>query len=317
MPGVRSQIFRGVAVIGGCQHKIKTDRAAQRLRVGVGQHPMLKLRGKQHQQPRLRGDVPVVLIQRMLRFDGPAITGSETWHQLIRSAWSMDTQNPVLTGAGSGQIKDSTEVSIGVVMATDQLIPVAHNRPATLKMQGNLLEIKTDGIEIVPGLIGHKSGQINKIGLAMQLPDPIDVSGPGATFGGIPCCGTAQHQNVLQIPSQIERVQDQLNRGHSRGEKLVNLEGVHSKPTGCLSLTLPAMKTVAGGHGHKKTGPWGPVDQAWCGKVQLRSRATHHLKNLLGDRSLAGLVVIQSQCLGEFLGVVAGIVHGRHPAGQL
>jgi len=85
MPGVRSQIFRGVSVIGGRQHKIKTDRAAQRLRVGVGQHPMLKLRGKQHQQPRLRGDVPVVLIQRMLRFDGSAITGRETWHQLIRS----------------------------------------------------------------------------------------------------------------------------------------------------------------------------------------------------------------------------------------
>lgn len=104
-------------------------------------------------------------------------------------------------------------------MATDQLIPFAHKRPATLQVQGKLLEIKTDGIQIIPDLIGNKSCQFNKIRLAMQLPDPIDVVGPGATFGGNLCCGIEYHQNVLQIPSQLERIQDQLNRGHRREKK--------------------------------------------------------------------------------------------------
>ena len=83
MPGVRSQIFRGVTVTGGRQHKIKTDRAAQRLTVSVGQHPMLKLRGKQHQQPRLRADVPVVLIERMIRCDQPCVADGQPWHQFV------------------------------------------------------------------------------------------------------------------------------------------------------------------------------------------------------------------------------------------
>ena len=66
-----------------------------------------------------------------------------------------------------------------------------------LKMQGNLIEIKTDGMRIVPGLIGDESRQINKIRVAMQLPHPIDIVSPGAGFRGIARGLSTQNKQVL------------------------------------------------------------------------------------------------------------------------
>ena len=46
-------------------------------------------------------------------------------------------------------------------------------------------------------------------------------------------------------------------------------------------------------------------------------RTACNFQDLLSNRSLAGLVVVKGEGLGQLLGVIAGVVHSRHPASQL
>ena len=80
---VRREVFRRVALSGSGQHKVEADRTAQGLRIAIGQHTVLKLRRKEHQQPGLGGQIPVILIEGMVFANGTAMTDGETRHQLI------------------------------------------------------------------------------------------------------------------------------------------------------------------------------------------------------------------------------------------
>ena len=82
---VRGEVLRRRLIHRSCEHEIETDRTAQGLRIAIGQHTVLKLGRKEHQQAGLRGQIPVVLIQGMVFANGTAVTDGQTRHQLIGS----------------------------------------------------------------------------------------------------------------------------------------------------------------------------------------------------------------------------------------
>ena len=199
-------------------------------------------------------------------------------------------------------------------MATHLLIPVADHGPAALQMQRNLTLVKPNRRQILLGVDGDLRRDVLEMGMSVKLPDAIDVPGPGATGVGIARRGTTQCQEILQEPSQLQRVQRQLNRCHGRWKQLVNLKPVHGSRCTRLSLALQA---------NKKAGPEGPAfDESIDRKDQAKELANsgstaRNFQDLLSNRSLTGLVVVKGEGLGQLLGVIAGVVHGRHPAGQL
>ena len=78
------------------------------------------------------------LIQRLVRCNRTPTTHRPARHQLLRLMRCMQTYHPSLTGAGAGEIEDSAEMSIGVMVPSNRLIPVTDDRPAPLQMQGDL-----------------------------------------------------------------------------------------------------------------------------------------------------------------------------------
>ena len=70
-----------------------------------------------------------------------------------------------------------------------------------------------------------------------------------------------------------------------------------------------AARSLADGAGHQSFGG---------SALTLQSlSATHDLQDLVGDRRLPGLVVGQLQFLEQAVGVVGGLVHGRHAGAVL
>ena len=67
----------------------------------------------------------------------------------------MDAQHPVLAAAGSTQVKQRTEMGIGVVVTAHHLIPIAEHRLAALHVQSLLSLIEPNGREVGPGLLHH------------------------------------------------------------------------------------------------------------------------------------------------------------------
>lgn len=211
---------------------------------------MLQLGGKKHQQAGLRSQVPVVLVQGMTRSDWTAVTNGKTRHQLVRPGWRVHPQHPILSIARSTQIQHRTEVSIGMMMTAHQLIPVADHRPAALQMESDLTPIKTHSIQVELRLIGDLRRQIDKVGMTVQLPDTVDVPGPGTTLMRVARGGTAKREHVLQQTRQFQRIQGQLSRGHGCWKQLVHLEWGHRNR--CAEHSLASQVK-------KKAGPEGPA----------------------------------------------------------
>ena len=98
--------------------------------------------------------------------------------------------------------------------------------------------IEANGRQVGPGLLHHPIGQATEVGMPVQLPDTIEVAGPGAARTGVSLISPPQRQQGLQLSRQFQRIQHQLGRGHGGGEQRMNLESHHSI---------------------KKAGPWGPA----------------------------------------------------------
>ena len=96
---VRSEVLRrGLIHLSG-KHEIEADRTAQSLGIGVGGDAVLEARGKEDQQTRLRSQIPDLLPAPTLRAEGTVVADSQTRHQFIELAWSMQTQATVIAAA--------------------------------------------------------------------------------------------------------------------------------------------------------------------------------------------------------------------------
>ena len=117
-----------------------------------------------------------------------------------------------------------------MVVAAHRLIPVAQHGPAALDVQGRPGAIKADFHQISPGLLHHLCHQRREGGMVMQLPDAIEIAGPGATFTGVACGIPPKRQQELQMGSQLERIELKLNRGHHRRKNLMKPNRQVPKP---------------------------------------------------------------------------------------
>lgn len=149
---VRCQVLRRTTLLGSCQHKIKTDRTAQLIGVGIRQHTVVKARWKEHEQTRSWSQIPVRLVQRVVFNNRTAVTHRQTSHQLIRLMHRMQTKCTLRTRTTACEIEHSTQVGIRMMVPPDRLIPFTDHRPATLQMQRNLVLRKSSFIEISPGM---------------------------------------------------------------------------------------------------------------------------------------------------------------------
>ena len=157
-----------------------------------------------------------------------AITHRQTRHQLIGLMGGMQPQHPLLSRASAREVKNSTEMGIGVMVAANRLIPITDHRPATLQMQGHLASLKPKRIEITPGLLNNHLSQGLKGLLLMQLPHPMQVPRPGAAFTGVALGLAAKLQQSLHAGRLLQRVERKLRRCHDGGKELMKLKHAHT-----------------------------------------------------------------------------------------
>ena len=203
-------------------------------------------------------------------------------------------------------------MGVGVMVAANRLIPITDHRPATLQMQGHLASLKPKRIEIAPGLLNHQLGQHLKGLLLMQLPHPMQISRPGTTLAGVALGLAAKLQQSLHAGRLPQRVERKLRRCHDGREELMKLKRAHTpKP---LRFTVnTAQKSRPRRTGIRLINR-ATDQQKW---LTNSGRTACNVQDLLSNRSLAGLVVVKGEGLGQLLGVIAGVVHSRHPASQL
>ena len=170
-----------------------------------------------------------------------------------------------------------------MVMTTNALIPVTYHRPATLEMQCNGFTIKAKGVEIGPGGITDLNRQILKIRMLMQLLDTIDISSPGAAIRGINNGLSAQVQQRLQLAAS--------SSGSSWSCSIATV--VEKSRWRCITGPIDGRQSTQKNRSRRTGLRVIKTDSTTSG-----SRATDDLKNLLGNRSLTGLVVVKGQRLG-------------------
>lgn len=156
--GMGGEVFRWPFCCAGSQHKIEAHRHTQPIGISVFEHAVIQPRREQHQETRLRLQEPFGLVSRMVITNRATMANGETRHQFIEMARSMQTQGTVLSCALTAEIHHSTEVRVGVMVATDDLAPLAQHRPTTLEMHIQLVAIKTSALEIVPDPSHHLIG---------------------------------------------------------------------------------------------------------------------------------------------------------------
>ena len=118
-----------------------------------------------------------------------------------------------------------------MVMATNALIPVTDHRPTALEMQGNSVAVEAEGVEIDPGRITDLNRQILKIWMLMELPNTIEISGPGTAITGITNGLSPQGQERLQLGGEIEWIELKLLRRDGGGKKLMALHRKTNRKT--------------------------------------------------------------------------------------
>ena len=178
-----------------------------------------------------------------LLLHGSAVAHSQARDQLIQLMGRKQPQATTGIAAITSEINNRTEMGIGVVMPANGLLWPAHHRPAALNMQLHLAEIKAQGGHIGAGVLTNGSHQGSKRLVLVQLPEAIDVAGPGTTWFGIALRLAPQLDHLLHPLGQLQRIGLQLHPGQGQGEK---------------SLKIHAVAEQAESN-HKKTGPEGPV----------------------------------------------------------
>ena len=172
-----------------------------------------------------------------------AMAHRQTRDQLIEAVGGKQTQAATGSCAIAGEIHDRAEMGIGMVMPANGLIGRTHHRPAALDVQLHLALVKAQSRDVGLSLLSNGSHQRRKHWLPVQLPEAIDVAGPGATRLGIALGLAPQLDHLLHPLGQLQRIGLQLNPGQGQGEQGLK---VHAGAGQAKS-------------NHKKTGPEGPV----------------------------------------------------------
>ena len=108
---------------------------------------------------------------------------------------------------------------IGVVVPPDDLARFTDDGPSPLNVKGNVVAMKTELRKVVPGVLADQLTDASKRGELVNLPDTVDVTGPGTARVGITALRPAQRQDVLQQQDGIHRIQGKLHGGQGQREQ--------------------------------------------------------------------------------------------------
>ena len=150
--------------------------------------------------------------------DGPAMADSQTRNQFVELLRRVQTQRSIITAAITAEIENSTEMRIGMVVTPDHLPPLAEHRPAALQMEIKAIGIESRHRQIAPDASRHLIRQVTEVRVLMQLPNAIEIAGPGAALIGIAGGVTPHRQERLQLSRQIQRVKNKAIRCNNGGE---------------------------------------------------------------------------------------------------
>ena len=76
----------------------------------------------------------------------------QTRHQFVHLAVGIKAQTAVAATAIAIEVIDRTHMGIGVMVAANHLIQFAHHRPTALQMQGDLVQIEAQALQVAAGM---------------------------------------------------------------------------------------------------------------------------------------------------------------------
>ena len=142
-----------------------------------------------------------------------AVSDRQTRDQLIEGVGGKQAQATTGASAIASEIHNRAEMGVGVVMPPNGLLRPAHHRPAALNMQLHLAEIEPQSGHIGVGVLSNGSHQRGKRRVLVQLPEAVDVAGPGTTRLGIALGLAPQLDHLLHPLGQLQRIGLQLHPG--------------------------------------------------------------------------------------------------------
>lgn len=102
-----------------------------------------------------------------------------------------------------------------MVMATNPLTRLTDHGPGALKMKFNPDRIETKLQEVKPGLLAHLLGKAGEWSQIMQLPNAIEITGPGTSGIGIALRLTAEPQHLLDQQHPLPGIKRQPHLSQS------------------------------------------------------------------------------------------------------
>ena len=210
-----------------CDHKIHADRKAAIVFIVVFHDGVINARRKQHQQPRPGrhiepGRIPLV-DAGMVRANRPAVAHRQTRHQFVALTLGPEAQTTAAAAAIPIEVIDRAQVGIGMVVPSHDLARLTHHRPTALQVQRQRRRIKSQRLQVGPGVVGQPGDQGGEGGVALQLIDTVKVTCPGAEGIGVGLRFPAQGQHGPHQQGAFQRIGGQ---GHlAKGQRKQGLEG--------------------------------------------------------------------------------------------
>lgn len=153
--GMGREEFRRRGRSLGREHEVEADGHPERLLIIVLANTVIQPGRKDHQKTGFRVHNPEPLIVRVMIANGPTMTYSKPWNQLIELMPCVQTEGSILPLTITTEIHDGTHMGIGMVMPTHHLPSRAEHRPTALEVQGNLVKIKSCALQIHPNACHH------------------------------------------------------------------------------------------------------------------------------------------------------------------
>jgi hypothetical protein len=155
----------------------------------------------------------------MGRINRTAMTDGKSRYKLIADLMGVQPQATTAATAITVEVINRTQMGIGMVVTTDHLAWLADHGPTPLNMEGEACLIKSDLAKVSIGLMGHGPSDVGTGGMAMELPDPLQIPRPGASRVGIGVDPGSEPQDLLHQPSDLQRIGGQPHLGQGKGEQ--------------------------------------------------------------------------------------------------
>ena len=130
-----------------------------------------------------------------------------------------------------------------MVVAPHHLAKLAHHRPAALDVQRQLGLIKPQPLQVGSGMARQGGDQRRKAGMAVQLPDAMEIAGPGAARVGIRNGEALELTDRLHLQGHLQGINGKLH--HPQGEGKERLQGEGARGPAHIAEAPPTTSRIS------------------------------------------------------------------------